>query len=571
MSRARHALIVFSATLLLTAGTASGEDLTADQQAALRAATSNLNSAEGDLNAAKSSAGTADRPATGSRLKLTQMRLDSANQRLAKVDEALATLPEADEQVRALAQRQLAAKTLAAEIEAIITGGSAPTEPAPGAEGDGDGGGGGDAADAEGDTPPNAPADTPAPAKLHYTDEKKLKDADYYLREVDREEKKAAETLGKFDGEGPKPVYAEVVAALEHLDKAQQRLGLVAKNLEQLPADHPQVKPSVDNYNSARDTVGALRSRLGAIETELAKIAKVENYPKYAEDLEMLREFARRYSDWQGSVQVPETYVKIIADDAAVTREIQRLAETYQPLLDQQTKAGENMLRVMQAFGQNRQGFVTRAVEHKAALPGQIDGDLAEADKMAETAVAESKPGYFGPDGGIAQRLGWAEQKVAVLSAYDGEAAKPYIEKLGATRAAMKEKAKSLEAAIIAANAVPADNYTGEDKQTLIDLATKAWKEKQPDAQVLKAPVVSSAWSRSTEWRHSGNGNFYKIDSSSLQVQLIVKHDDTLAVIRPVNLYKNHLKGDTISASPMDASAEEELWPARYLLLEKLK
>ena len=107
------------------------------------------------------------------------------------------------------------------------------------------------------------------------------------------------------------------------------------------------------------------------------------------------------------------------------------------------------------------------------------------------------------------------------------------------------------------------------DRDELVAYATKAWAELQPDAQVLTARIPSQAWTRDTRWEWS-NGAFYKIDASKVQVQLIVKHDDTLAVIRPVNLYKNHLKGDTVNAYPMDA-IDEDLLPQRYLMLEKVK
>ena len=93
--------------------------------------------------------------------------------------------------------------------------------------------------------------------------------------------------------------------------------------------------------------------------------------------------------------------------------------------------------------------------------------------------------------------------------------------------------------------------------------------QQQADAEVLTACIPSQAWERSTRWEWSA-GAFHKVDKSHIQVQLIVKHDDKLAVIRPVNLYKNHLKGDTINAWSMDA-IEDELQPHRFMLLGKVK
>ena len=51
---------------------------------------------------------------------------------------------------------------------------------------------------------------------------------------------------------------------------------------------------------------------------------------------------------------------------------------------------------------------------------------------------------------------------------------------------------------------------------------------------------------------------------------MLVKHDDKLAVIRPVNLWIDHVSNDKQSAFPMDG-LKDELPPHRYLLLEKVK
>lgn len=70
-------------------------------------------------------------------------------------------------------------------------------------------------------------------------------------------------------------------------------------------------------------------------------------------------------------------------------------------------------------------------------------------------------------------------------------------------------------------------------------------------------------------WRLE-NRTWYLIDRSRLQAQVIVKHDDKLAVIRPVNLWIDHVAGDKQTAFPMD-DLKAELEPSRYIQVEKVK
>ena len=53
-----------------------------------------------------------------------------------------------------------------------------------------------------------------------------------------------------------------------------------------------------------------------------------------------------------------------------------------------------------------------------------------------------------------------------------------------------------------------------------------------------------------------GGDTWYRIDRSHLQAQVIVVHDDALAVIRPVNLWIDHQAGDVRSATPMDTPTD---------------
>lgn len=546
------------------------------QQAVLGQAQTALKNAGADLDAARSSAGTAANPAKGSRVKLTKMRLDSARQRLDQAAEALGGLPAEDEAVVAAQARYNEVLAGVEQVEAIINPPAAP-EPAPEAPSD----------KAEKDKPapsepakaedakeegpapePAAPAQ-PAPAKLHYTQEKLVKDANWYVRETNSYADKAAKVVAALDAEGPKPVHSEVRQALEAVKTGLTKHALAVGYIEQLPADHPQVKPTADAVKQAGDRIGALGSRLEAADAELDKLTNMVHYPNYQQDYALLGDFARRYYDFNMAMQQPEALAHVIKEDGQVMSEVQRIAKTYLPLVEQRTAEGDKLESLFNHFQQKRNQFAAQLIEYKKNLPAAFESDIQEGLSLAQQGVNEQKPMFFGKDSGIEQRFGWAEQKLLVFKAFGEEEAKPYVDRLAEARKQVNQMAKALEGKIIQENTLPPNRYQGADRAELVELAKEAWAKQQPDAEVLTACIPSQAWERSTRWEWF-SGAFHKVDKSHVQVQLIVKHDDKLAVIRPVNLYKNHLKGDSINAWPMDA-VEDELIPQRYLLLEKVE
>jgi hypothetical protein len=71
-------------------------------------------------------------------------------------------------------------------------------------------------------------------------------------------------------------------------------------------------------------------------------------------------------------------------------------------------------------------------------------------------------------------------------------------------------------------------------------------------------------------WQYS-NGTWYYVDRSKLQVILIVADtkDTNLAVMRPVNIWMNHQKGDSLIGTPF-YGADDALQPSAYLLRNKI-
>jgi hypothetical protein len=102
-------------------------------------------------------------------------------------------------------------------------------------------------------------------------------------------------------------------------------------------------------------------------------------------------------------------------------------------------------------------------------------------------------------------------------------------------------------------------------------VAIDAWKHQQSKFEVLTSRIPSDSWSRETMWQYS-NGTWYFVDRSRLQVQLIVADQENAqqAVILPINIWKDHQKGDSMIGTPL-WSGDDTLQPSSYMLRNKIK
>ncbi len=336
-----------------------------------------------------------------------------------------------------------------------------------------------------------------------------------------------------------------------------------------LPSGHPDVAALAAEIQSKGDEIQALKSRLQAEDAKLRKITGMENYPNYKKDFDLLGSFSQRYGDFRFTVQHPKILAGVIEEDGQCLKEIRRIANTYAPLAAQKTAEGEAMEKRVAYVLKRRKRFSAQLEAYKATLPAAIEKDIAEATRIADEGVQNKKPMYFHRNSGIDQVLGFAEAKILVLKAFGDGSAAPFEKRLSEARKAIAKQAKSLEAEIIANNTLPLDAYKGADRAVLVQKAIDAWKKSQPDAKVLVAKIPEEAWEHEIYWKW-WRGAFRKVDRSHIQVQLFVQYDDNLAVIRPINLYKNHLKGDTIDAYPFN-EVDAELGPDYFFPLAKVK
>jgi len=518
----------------------SAADLTATQQKALDEAKSNLKQVETNLKLAMDAAGPGEGQPAAGKVRLAMTRLNSAKPPIPLIEARLADLPADHPDVASTQQQFDAVRASIAKLEARLTGGA------------------------------SAPAEGPAQGvRLDYRQEEQLKNARFHLRDLEGMATALTQLVEQVKAAGD-PLSLDhrlVQQGMNTLDTADRRIREIQTHLEGLPAEGQGVAQVTNDYNGAVVSVQAARSALTPVHDQIIAAIDPGKYPDLKTDTERLRELARMY----GSLEVFEMdraqAASLVREGPAAIAERERVDKAYALLVLQQTPDGEQVAGASRYFREKYEAFAAAAGQQREALPGQIAADLDSAKKLAEQAVAEKKPAFF--NGGIPQQIGFAQEKLALLEALGTQSAKASAEQMAQTQAELRQTQATLRNDIIAANELPPDRFGGEDREEVVRLATETLKKGYPDARVLAARIPGQAWKREVLWSYQ-SGSWTKTDRSRLQVQLIVPHDDKLAVIQPVNLVKDHLGGDQISAYLFHEKGEE-LEPQSFLPLAKVQ
>ncbi len=556
------------------------------QQQALAVAGNALRSLRTNLGLAQQSAGAGTAQPTGSKAKLAGIRLGSAKADVPKVEAALAGLPASDPAVAALQNEFTTLRGEIAALEARLAGtgqAAAPAVVAPTAP-----------AAAPAAVAPTAPVAAPAvvaptvpvaapavvaptaPAaappvapKLDYRQEETLGNAKFHIREVEGNAAALSALVAKLRSVADESAipYREVHSAVNTIENARRKAGNAHTGLDQLPAGGAGVAETAARLAAAEKSVAESETFITPLHKKLSALIDPASYPSLKADSDRVGELAGMYGNTDILQNDRPRAAAVLREADAARAEVDRIAKLYAPLIGQQTAEGKRVGGNVNFFAERLASFRAAAEQQKQSLPAQLESSLAEVDKMAAQAVAEKRPLYF--TGGIPQRLDWVLDELALLEVLDPPSAATFQTKLVATRKKLAEQQASLRDLIIAQNELPPDRYSGPDKAMLGEKATAAWREQEPGAEVLAIRFPSEAWKREKIWRNQ-TGDWYFIDRSKLQAQLLVKHDDQLAVIRPVNIWKDHTKGDTIKYFPMD-EAGDELLPGDFMMIDKIK
>ncbi len=190
---------------------------------------------------------------------------------------------------------------------------------------------------------------------------------------------------------------------------------------------------------------------------------------------------------------------------------------------------------------------------------------------MAKRGVENQAPAYFREGNDISNRMEAAKIRIEYLKALDPSGAG-----LSKARQAYEEATKEIEklkaglsTAILAQNELPPDNYRGGDREALVQLVEKKWKENGNGKKVLKIGIVTSDWKRTVAWEIQ-NRTLYKVDQSKIQAYVIAANDAQTAARHSINLVKDHLSSDSLSASFLN-NPKDKVELSDQILLSKIK
>lgn len=387
--------------------------------------------------------------------------------------------------------------------------------------------------------------------RLDYRQEGSLKDAVYYLNQVEGIVGSMEKASAKWKAKDPSVSVNDVNGQLQHRDRATQYLNNASTRLKALPADHSKVKPELKRYDDATGRLAKVEAKLVEIKKGLDKVVKQGETPAYRNDFDRLKEINQMFADPSGLRSRPAQAVEAAKQVGAAKAERERIAQKYDDLLKQPTGEAKQMREVL-AHSERVFGEYEKALkEWLDDAPGEVEKGAAEAVRTAKEGVNNNKPGYFGEQGGVRQRLAQARETYEVLAALspDGAGTARAKRAVDEAKAATAEMGAKFIESTVASNPAPEDGYHGSDEAALVNVLREKWAKGGNGTAVLKVGVRGPNWQRTTRWEWSAaHKGWEKVDKSRIQGFVVVKVDDRHAAVWWVNLVKDHLNGDVVAA-----------------------
>ncbi len=545
LHRIRRAVVALvpCVVLLGVTGLVEAGDLDPQQVKTLATLASYAKQIETNVRIATDGVGAGEGKPSDAKIRLARTRLEQPKGMLVSVREALAKLPENQADVTALRARLDASAAAITALEARLDGTSAGTTGAP---------------------TPAAPG-----VRLDYKQQKSLSDGEFHARRVANAAADLVELRKVVDATADKDAidHRLVRAGMGTIEAARRSAVHAKSHLDPLPGNGAGVAEIVSLLATALTSIAASEAALTPIHARLSHLVDPAAYPALSDDVRRLRDLASMYRETDVFARDPRRAAVLVGEGPAARTAYAAIAKAYAPFLAQKTEEGKPVDAALRHFHETLAAFDAATDRARTSLPAEIDAEVASVDKLVATAVTESKPAFFVH--AIPERVKALDGLVELQSALDAEAGKRAAATVAALRTALATKRDSLRDAIIDANELPPDRYTGPDRAELEKASVAAWKALEGDAEVLAVRIPSEAWRRETLWRRQ-NSTWYLIDRSSIQVQLLVKRDDRLAIIRPIDLWIDHQAGDVRKAFPFHA-AKDAIEPQFFVRRDKIK
>ena len=400
-------------------------------------------------------------------------------------------------------------------------------------------------------------------AQLDYNQRKSLKDAVYYLRQIEANLDQVTEQAKGADARTAPQVQANIDGLNKWLKYANDRL-------DKLPGEDSAVKAAKERAAAAAKAIGGLQ---GAVEQGAAESADAvrDEERQLADDIDKFKVWGQLFGSPQHQFDHKlEDALSAAGNLEEVKAEVAAIEERWPRLFDKKNR--ERRARDLKAaksyFDRAFPPFERYVDNLRVGLPGKMEAHFTQIGTMVQTGVAEQRPQYF--TGGIPQQVEAAERSLKIFEALDPAGAKPFAARLAALNGQIDTAQRDLSESIIQGNQVPQKRYSGPDIEELRALAAAAWAKENPGDTVLKIVFNTPGWSRVTRWQWSeGYKAWQKVDYSKIQPKIIVVHDARLAAVYPIDIYKDHMKGDRVHAKPWEKEENPDL--RMVLLLDRVK
>ncbi|MGF1632638.1 MAG: hypothetical protein ACFCVE_02210 [Phycisphaerae bacterium] len=532
------------------------------QKRVLDEAVQRLDAVEAKVAAVEAALPSATRPQAGDFVR----ELNNATREMRLINIRLGSLPGGDASAQAAVARYnaLVARVSAAGEAARALPDTAPANPA---------------APATPTTPatpkpPSTPATPAAPAspaqpgepaaRLGYQQVEALKGAQFNLRQAAPQAQKALEIAEAG-------ITADSIRQIKPLlEDAARKLQFARDQLAALPAGHPDVAAAVAEADATaatiNRTVNLANAGAGQAAADEAALQQA-----YAADADKLQTWWRSLGNPQFLFdELPDDFIAMVKQLEPVKQELATMEARWGGWVAQNPNEANRrqMATWLRGISGRIEQFEAFVEAQRVALPERIAQDVTNVERLVRTGIEEKRPLFFGADGGIAQQMGFARHRQALLSAIDPAAGEATGTQLDALAARIDEAKATLRDDIIRNNPWPSAQYRGPDVEQLRVIAKEKWLKDNPETQVLDVVFETAGWVRTTRWDWSeGNQGFGKVDYSKIQATAMVKHDDVHAASYPIDIYKNHMAEDRVHATPWEI--EEDPLPNQLVLLEK--
>ncbi|MEM7198933.1 MAG: hypothetical protein AAF628_01620 [Planctomycetota bacterium] len=364
-----------------------------------------------------------------------------------------------------------------------------------------------------------------------------LADAEYYMKDVDKNVPKLTEKAKNAASMAPH----ELQAALNEVNWAGQKLNNVLSRLAQLPADDDAVKALQQRAANRASELLAAQQVFQAAQAGQAQAAEAAA-GSIEEDAKQLQALERMIHEPTTNAKYAQRAIDTVSKMPELVKCRDAMAERYAGVLGQHV--GTNMNNAIRSFDYKLQKFRDEAQKVIPQLPGQVEWEFGQVERLVELAKERGDTRPF-TAGGIQQSFARTELYLQQLELLDpGNAEVKRLRKAHkASEKLVAQTQASMETQILEKNTTPKDLYNGGDKAAILALVEKAWKKKHSKEEVLAMHIPMHAWERRESWRWAID-RFMKEDMSEIQVAILVKASDEIGHVYYAVVDKDHLAGD---------------------------